>query len=387
MSSETHSDSASVSARASSGESNESLRVCHLTEKLCTGDVERHLVELATCTSPNDAKLSFVALHDLGETAEVLQDSGFPVQSLKRSLFGKIQALRKLSQFLDRNEIDVLHMHGTAAQFHGAIACKWSQTPISVATHYGRGCGADRKSLWQFRIANEFTDRVIGITEAVTELCRQQNQSNREQMMTIPFGIDSTRFFPYGPSSELRAIAIGECNREYGFEALIHAVRSVVNSYPHFKIQIAGTGPLLNQSVELVSSLRLTHHVEFLGDRPITDELLKQSGFLISTAHTLASQRNILSAMATGIPVLSTESLVASEFIQDGVTGKIARGKEANQLAVAIVSMIDQAPLWPVMGTKCRELVETTLSVQTTARRYLQLYRNLVVQSATPRVR
>lgn len=367
-------------------EPNECLRVCHLAENLCSGEIERHLLELAASTSPNDVHLSFVSLHEVGEAADVLRDSGHTVESLKRSLFGKIQSLRKLSQFLDRNEIDILHMHGTAAQFHGAIACKWSQTPLAVATHYGRGCGADRKSLWQFRIANEFTDRVIGISEATTELCRQQNQSNRNRMITIPFGIDSTRFFPYGPSSDLRALAIGECTPENGFESLIHAVRSVVNSYPHFKVQIVGTGPLLNQLVELAGSLRLTHHVEFLGERQINDELLKHNGFLISTASTLASQRSVLSAMATGLPVLTTEPFAVSDFIEDGVTGKIARGKEASQLAVALVSMIDEAPLWPSMGAKCRELAETVLSVQTTARRYSQLYRNLASQSATSRV-
>src|SRR5690348_7578026 len=57
-------------------------RVCHVSLGLCTGGMERLLVEFARCYDRQRYELEFVALHNVGQPAEDIRAAGCQVHLL-----------------------------------------------------------------------------------------------------------------------------------------------------------------------------------------------------------------------------------------------------------------------------------------------------------------
>jgi len=117
------------------------LKICHLSMGLNTGGLERLLVDFARFHAGDHFDLSFVALEGLGQPADDLREAGYEVQSVELPQVGKWGAIKKLKDFLIRNQIDILHTHNTYPYFYGSLAAKWAGTKHVINSQHGRGCG------------------------------------------------------------------------------------------------------------------------------------------------------------------------------------------------------------------------------------------------------
>lgn len=350
------------------------LKVCHLSMTLRTGGLERLLVDFAKFHDPQRFELAFVALGELGPPADDLRQAGFSVQSLEIAAQGKFQAVRELRQILRTGRFDILHTHNTYPQFYGALAARWAGTPTVINTQHGRGCGSGLKSLWQFRLANRFTDRIVGVSQDATELCRRQDRRSAGKMACIWNGIDVDRFTYQEPRHAPTAITVGRLSPEKDLGTLLHALPYVVSEYPDFRLRIVGDGVERRRLEYLTDSLGLRSFVEFLGERKDIPELLQTAGFYVSSSKTEGISLTLLEAMAVGLPIVTTAVGGNPEILVPEVTGHLVPPLNPDALAVAIRKMIEERPLWPDMGRAARERVETQFNIRTMVSTYEQLY-------------
>lgn len=354
------------------------IRVCHVSMCLLTGGLERLLVEFGKNRDGEKFNTSFVALDGMGVPAEELRTQGHHVECVSDVVAGKLARLRRLAHIFHDGQFDVVHTHNTLAHFYGAFAARISGVPVVVNTQHGRGCGKSWKARLQFRLANKFTDRVVGVSEDAAELCRQDDARSADRTIALWNGVDLDRFEYRGPADQPTAISVSRLSPEKDFATLLRAVWILIKDCPDFRLKIVGDGGERQKLEQLSEELNLTNHVEFLGERSDVSQLLPQAGFFVSSSTTEGISLTLLEAMAVGLPVVTTRVGGNPEIVIEGKTGRLVSANSPEGLALAMRDLLKDKEGWPVYGELARQRVEQHFNVRNMVRQYEDLYRELL---------
>ena len=92
----------------------------------------------------------------------------------------------------------------------------------------------------------------------------------------------------------------------------------------------------------------------------------------------------MLEAMSCGTPVVAFSVGGIPDVLDDGVTGRIVPAGAPSMMAAAIVDCLRDHEARRKMGAAARRVIETRYSMPVQARRYHDLYRELVGAGVTP---
>ncbi len=361
------------------------VRVCHISMCLATGGLERLLVEFARLRDRLRFEMEFMALSREGQPATDIRVAGCSATVLNETQdFRKWQTLKTLARRLREGHFDVVHTHNTFAHFYGTIAAKWAGVPVVVNTQHGRGCGGHWKAKWQFRLANRLTQRIVGVSHDSVELCQADDRGSAGKMIAIWNGIDLARFSRESAvagrrdADTITAISVARLSREKDFPTLLHAVRSVVNRVPTFRLRIVGDGPERATIERVTAELNLCDHVELLGERHDVAEQLSQADFFVSATRSEGISLTLLEAMAVGLPIVTTRVGGNPEIVIDGQTGRLVADNDPDALAQAILELCHDRNSWSEMGRHGRARVEQHFDIRQMVANYEALYEELV---------
>lgn len=363
------------------------LKVCHLSMTLQTGGLERLLVDYSRFHDPSRFALSFIALEGIGSPGDQLREAGFSIEQVRMSDLGKVNGFRRLVRLLQEGEYDILHTHNTYPQFYGAIAARWADIPVVLNSQHGRGCGPNRRAVWQFRIANEMTDAIVGVSEDATELCREQSRGSARKMRCIWNGIDLDRFRYRGPCDHQVAISVGRLSPEKDYGTLLRAMTVVLRRFPNFRLKLVGDGAERPKLESMAKELGIENQIEFLGERTDVHDLLATAGFFVSSSKTEGISLTLLEAMAVGLPVVTTAVGGSPEIVVPNHTGKLVPSEDPRLLGNAMVEMIEEQAIWPEIGKAGRERVESHFNVRKMISEYESLYEELFTQESIKKQR
>jgi glycosyltransferase involved in cell wall biosynthesis len=361
------------------------IHVCHVSMTLRTGGLERLLVEFGRLSNRDRYLLEFVSLTDAGPPADDLRALGVHVRSLGFPSISKWEVYRTLKKLFRERSIDIVHTHNTYPHFYGTLAAVSARVPVILNTQHGRGCGNGWKDHLQFAVANHFADRVVGVSEDATTLCRQQNPSSASRMMCIWNGIDVGRFKFAGHSPDCTAISVGRLSSEKDFATLLRAAAIVKPRVPEFRLQMVGNGAERPALEALCRELKLGDVVTFFGERRDVPALLAQAGFYVASSRTEGISLTILEAMSVGLPVVTTAVGGSPEIVEEGVTGHLAPAQDPAALAEAMIRMCGRKAEWRSIGAAGRARVERHFNVRTMINGYERLYEELLVSKGVRR--
>jgi glycosyltransferase involved in cell wall biosynthesis len=186
----------------------------------------------------------------------------------------------------------------------------------------------------------------------------------------IYHGLDTWRFAPRAGGAEEPAtpmlLSVGRLVEKKGFPVLIEACRMLKDRGYRFRCQIIGApGPCASQVASLIRELELEQIVEL---RPAVTQEELGNVYRQATLFVLPCQiadnndrdgiPNVLvEAMASGLPVVSTNVSGIPELIESGVNGLLAPQKDARALADAVARLLDAPALRRELGGAAREKV------------------------------
>jgi glycosyltransferase involved in cell wall biosynthesis len=346
---------------------------------LQTGGLERLLVDFAKFHDRRRFELTFLALTGDGPPAEDIRAEGCPARVLNASLkIRKLHSLAQLTQHLKQQRTQIVHTHNTYAQFYGSLAASRVGVPVILNTQHGRGCGDSWKAQWQFKLANRWTQRIVGVSHDAARLCQEQDHASRGKITTIWNGINLDRFQYRGPKPIPTAISVARLSAIKDFPTLLRAVPLVLPHVPDFRLRIVGNGPERPTLESLIEELNLRAQVELLGERHDVPDLLAESGFFVSSSQSEGISLTLLEAMAVGLPVVTTAVGGNPEIVLDGQTGRLVPAGDPAALARAIVDHCAERDLWPAMSTLGRRRVELHFEIRQMIRNYEALYEELL---------
>ena len=350
------------------------LRVCHLSLTLCTGGLERLLVDFARFHNPEQFELEFVALGDIGAPAEDIQKLGCPVIPFPLTAPGKMGRIRQLKQFFIQKNYDLLHTHNAYPHFYGTLAGRLAGIPAIMQTRHGRRFGESFNERLQFALASRLADRVVPVSDDTGNRCREVGWLSQRKVTRIWNGIDVDRFAFSGPAAQMQAITVSRLSPEKDLATMLKAVKLVTETIPEFQLMIVGDGPERDKLEQITAALHLESHVRFLGERNDVPELLTQAGFYVSSSLTEGISLTLLEAMSVGLPIVATSVGGNPEIVQEPDTGLLVPSANAALLSDAICQMCSQPQKWLAMGQAARERVEQHFNVRSMIKDYENLY-------------
>lgn len=194
---------------------------------------------------------------------------------------------------------------------------------------------------------------------------------------SIYHGLDTRQFVPRADSTEEPAtpmlLSVGRLVEKKGFPVLIEACRILKDRGYRFQCQIiGGPGPCARQVASLIHELALEDTVAL---RPATTQEELREVYRQATLFVLPCQiadnndrdgiPNVLvEAMASGLPVISTNISGIPELIEHGVNGLLTPQKDAHALAGAIAQLLDAPALRRELGDAAREKVRRSFDAE-----------------------
>ncbi len=249
-------------------------------------------------------------------------------------------------------DFDFVHAHWLIPQ---GILSAFCHTPFLVTGH-GGDVGELNGSVFHI-LKNRCLKKAAGITVVSRHL---QNilveKYGCRNVSIIPMGCNTSYFTPsmrqenfFSQNGKKVILFVGRLAEKKGCAYLIEAMQHV-----DALLVIAGSGPLEASCKSLVGELHLEEKVRFLGPKPHTELRRIYASADIFAAPSVTAKGGdvegfglvILEAMASGLPVIASNSGGITDIITDGENGLLAPERDSVQIAAHINTLLSSPSLY-----------------------------------------
>ena len=212
---------------------------------------------------------------------------------------------------------------------------------------------------------------IIAVSDFAANRLRDRFPDTASRVYRVYNGIDCNSFPSVGPSPRPLILAIGRLISKKGFDVLIDACASLQNNGYEFQCEIIGEGPLSMELQARIDRLDLGKRVLLAGSKPQAEIASR-----LSRARLLALPCRVdvdgamdnlptvvMEAMASALPVVSTDIGGIPEMVRHGETGLLVSQNDADATAEAIGWLIADVELARSFGQKGRERAEQLFSI------------------------
>ncbi len=303
----------------------------------------------------------------------------------------------KLRWLIKNKDIDIIHHHNI---FADALIAKFTSKVSKVQTEHSSSFLEARetgkhKRLHRWLLSN--TDYVIGPSQELVDAIVGIGV-NRANVSFIPNGVDTEKFNPRLRGDEIKekqGIKSDEkvilCPRRLalknGVYYFVKAIPCIIERSGNVKCLIVGDGPEMAKLKSQVSELgtAVADSAIFAGRVPNSEMPKYYAASDIVVLPSLREATSIagLEAMATGKPLVATNVGGIPQIIADGKTGILVPPRNPEELAYAIVSLLNDDEKRAKMGLNARKRTEREFSWQIIARQTQNLYQKATQSRGT----
>ncbi|HEX3421667.1 MAG TPA: glycosyltransferase family 4 protein [Candidatus Udaeobacter sp.] len=218
---------------------------------------------------------------------------------------------------------------------------------------------------------------IITETDYAARFLRERFSDRADRVHRIYNGLDLADFGRADFSSTPPLIvAVGRLIPKKGFGDLIRACAMLVERGKSFRCEIFGEGPLKNELQTQIDELRLQNNVALTGAKPQTElrrRLAAANVFVLpSVVDPDGGMDNlptvIMEAMATGLPVVSTNIGGIPEMVIENQTGFLVQSGDTSAMANAIETLIGDLPMATKFGLSGHEHARVLFSIEKNVR-------------------
>lgn len=292
-----------------------SLRITLFSPALSAGGAERVLSLLANALAAEGHVITLITLADRARDFFPIDPAihrvGLAVQSMSGGLLdalrNNIGRIRRLRSALRGSDPEVLIAFCDQANVLALLASRGlpCRVIVSERTDPSRH---DIGRLWSSlrRLVYPWADTVVVQTDAVAAwLCRE---IPRARVTVIPNPVlppSVTKPANSAQSTPPVIIGMGRLSHEKGFDRLLGAFATVSPTFPNWRLQLLGDGPLREALQSEAERLGIAARVSFLGNVAEPAGHLAAAELFVLPSRYEGFPNALLEAMAAGLPVLA----------------------------------------------------------------------------------
>jgi glycosyltransferase involved in cell wall biosynthesis len=298
--------------------------------------------------------VSLVSLRRKDLSEETLESQGVSITYLEKSKFDP-STLPSLLRVIDRDRIDILHMHGYGATTFGRLAAARRRIPTILHEHANL-----TDTPWFQKVADRalepYTDIAIAVSRSTAEFVIGPRQIPEAKVKVVYLGAPLEEFGRSRTDDEMRAarqelglspedFAVGCVTRLHeskGNSYLVDAAAMVARERPAARFVLVGEGPLMADLQAQAAALHLGDRFLFAGFRRDVPATL--SAFDLSVFPSLWEGTPLtgFEALAMGKPIVATDADGLLDILTADVDSVIVPKRNASALADKIVWMMDR---------------------------------------------
>jgi glycosyltransferase involved in cell wall biosynthesis len=206
----------------------------------------------------------------------------------------------------------------------------------------------------------------------------------------VPKGVDSQRFHPDGPSmrAALRledkrvVLTVARLVPIKNVALLLDAFALVREHVANAHLVVVGDGPEGASLRGQATALGIREHVTFAGAVAFEDTpAFYRTADVFALSSTFDNSPNVvLEAMASGLPVVTTDVGGVAEFVSQRRGGLIVPNGDGPAFAEALVTLLQTPDLARSAGDYNRQKAATGFSWRASAQRLLDVYRSVIAR-------
>ncbi len=356
------------------------------------GGAERCLVELAVRLDPahfTPEVYCLAAPPASGREGCVvrLKDAGIPIHFLRaRRAIDFPITLRRLTHELQVQRPEILQTFLFHANVLGRLAGWAAGVPvvvsgIRVAQRHG---GPWRP--WIERLTDGLVARHVCVSQDVAEFSRTRGHLPKRKLAVIPNGIDLTQY--PGTACDLRSLGlapgheavtfVGRLDHQKGLDWLLDSCPTWLARATNHDLLLVGDGPEHARLERQSATLGVSNRVHFVGHRSDVREILAASRLLVLPSRWEGMPNVILEAMASGLPVVSSDVEGVREVLGPHAASQVVAFGDREGLTNKITALIQGRDLAAQLGQSNRVRVEQAFTIQSMVRKYEALWSSLL---------
>lgn len=303
----------------------------------------------------------------------------------------------RLQRSIRKGGIDIIHSHTIV---NDALTAKSIGNIPKIQTEHSSGFlvameEGKHKRLYKWLLSH--ADHVIGTSQELADTIIKLSITH-DKTSFISNGIDIERFNPRVEGGEIREkykikpeekviLCPRRLELKNGVYYLIRAMPHIIQQSSNVRCLIVGDGLEMARLKQEVIKLVVADSAIFAGRVPNSEMPKYYAASDIVVLPSLREATSIagLEAMATGKPLVGTNVGGIPQIIADGKTGILVPPRNPEELAYAIVALLNDDGKRAKMGLNARKRTEREFSWQIIARQTQNLYDELTPFKRTTR--
>jgi glycosyltransferase involved in cell wall biosynthesis len=290
-------------------------------------------------------------------------------------------ALVELVAKLRKLKPELVAAHTAKAGFLGRVACALLGIPCVFTPH---GWSIVDRASGKINHTFKALERLGGMLgTGVITVCRDEHETGsmsgliaQNKLFCVYNGIPDSSIRAKAADDSLTLVMVARFHKQKDHATLLRAL-SRLRGHP-WRLKLVGSGPLLEVTRQLASSLGVAQRVEFLGECKNTAEILSQSSIFVLSTFYEAFPISILEAMRTGLPIVATKVGGIPEAVSDGLNGFLVPPSRDDLMAESLKRLFLNVSLREQMGRNGREQFLQRFTDEQMILRTLEVYKVLL---------
>ena len=359
--------------------------------ELGMGGLEKKLYDFVAGIDRSHFNVKVCCLKDGGYFKKAFEDLGTPVYDNLLTHKYDVFAYRKLLRIIEAEQIDVIYTFAHANTLIFSTMARMSRRVKGLIVSFhatGTASGGRMLHGYQRRLLRR-ADSILAVAHAHKEYLSGREGLNPSQITVIHNGVDAKRYHPGEKDDALREslgirpgervlMTIASLKPLKRIDLLIAAAAPVMNDHDDVRLLIVGDGPDYEDLADHANRLGIGDRVIFAGIRMDVDAVLRQADLFVLSSRTEAFPNVVLEAMASGLPVVTTDVGSVREIVQDKETGLIVEPEDEPALTAALASLLDDRERAAAFGTRGRQVIEQDFKLEDMCRKRENVFSNIL---------
>lgn len=338
--------------------------VLMIIDTLGVGGAERYVVSAANWLAEQGARVVVTAAPGGALEGDLDPRVHFEAADIDSVRAGLPRAARHVRRLVTEHEPAVVVAHSLATTLMTRAALPSYAVPVVQVAH---GWAEDR-----FRHVAPMmraADRVVAVSRDVRDKLLAAGL-DEGRCVVVENGVDTRELGRRtGPErtalraecgaseDELLVLVVGRLEAQKAHQHVVSVAQLLRERAPRLRFAVAGAGSREAELRQLVAEAGLDERVRFLGLRRDVPALLGVADLFLNCSDWEGMPLTTIEAMATGLPVVATETEGASRLLTGGA-GLVVPVGDAQAIAAALEQLAADPERRGAMGTLARERAE-----------------------------
>ncbi len=365
------------------------LNILQLVNGFAIGGGEIGLLTLVKLLNREKYHQVICAVGQGGPLQPDFEATGYQVKVFDKKRSFDFSLIAKVANLMQKEKIDIVLTTLFYADVIGAFAAHRAGVPVDISWEVVSHPFKFHHT-YAYKRALRHIDMVVPVSHAIGRQVMAERGVPQAKIHTIHYGVDIQKYNIRNGANRRAELGLRPDEIVFGTNArmthqkghvyLIEAAQEVVKKHPNVRFVLAGDGPLRAEIENQIKNANLEKNFLLLGFRNDIAELLPAYDMYVLPSLFEGLPNQVLEAMSCGKGVVASAVDGTVEAVVEGETGLLVPSKNSPALAKALLTVLENRPLFRKFGENSRKRIEQNFTIEQEIQKFEALFDSLYAQ-------